>query len=101
MKDIQGIQRGRCNKCECEEYRCPPPDSSAGRLRCEYCDHTPVDHVKVVPLGACKKCGEDNCDKYEPENPNSYSDCQYCGCAAKYHTGADICKLGYLVDIAK
>lgn len=93
MKDIQGIQRGACNKCECEEYRwwCPPADSSAGegaRLRCEYCNHTPVEHVRIIPLGACKKCGED-CEKYESETPNKYTDCQYCGCGAQHHQGAE------------
>lgn len=95
MKDIQGVQRGKCNKCECEEYMCPPPgDKSSGgavRLRCEYCDHTPVDHVKIIPLGLCGKCGQDGCDKYESESPNYYSDCQYCGCAAQYHAGAEKC----------
>lgn len=93
MKDIQGIQRGKCNKCECEEYRSPPPDKSTGKcvkLRCEYCDHTPVEHVKMV-MGGCKKCGEDNCEKYESEDPNSYTDCQYCGCEAKHHVGAEKC----------
>ena len=96
MKDIQGIQRGECNKCECDcdEYRSPPPDKDTGKhvkLRCEYCDHTPVDHVKIIQLGGCNKCGEDNCDKYESEDPNSYTECQYCGCGAEHHAGAEKC----------
>lgn len=97
MKDIQGIQRGKCNKCECVEYRPPPPPPGAEahgkpvRLRCEYCDHTPVEHVKIIQLGECKQCGKDNCEKYESEDPNSYTDCQYCGCEAKHHAGAAQC----------
>jgi len=90
MKDIQGIQRGKCNSCECEEYRAP---SASGVLRCEYCNHTPGEHVRMVDLGACNKCGKDNCDKYVSEDPNSYTDCQYCGCGANHHEGADACKL--------
>lgn len=89
MKDIQGIQRGACNKCECEEYRCPPQEGA--RLRCEYCDHTPVDHVRMITLGACKLCGDDCCEKYESETPNKYTDCQYCGCGAQHHEGAEKC----------
>ncbi len=95
MKDIQGILRGKCNKCECEEYRCPPPDEKAGeavRLRCEYCDHTPVDHVKIITLGACKQCVDHGCDKYESESTTSYTDCQYCGCGAQHHAGAEKCR---------
>jgi len=90
MKDIQGIQRGKCNSCECEEYRAP---SAPGVLRCEYCNHTPGEHVRMVELGACTKCGKDNCDKYVSEDPNSYTDCQYCGCGASHHEGAAACKL--------
>lgn len=89
MKDIQGVQRGKCSACECEEYR-PPP--TAGHLRCEYCNHTPAEHLKMVELGACKQCGEDNCDKYVSEDPNSYTECQYCGCGASQHVGADACE---------
>jgi len=43
----------------------------------------------MVDLGACNKCGKDNCDKYVSEDPNSYTDCQYCGCGANHHEGAD------------
>ena len=89
MKDVQGIQRGKCNTCDCEEYRSPP---IPGQLRCEYCDHTPAEHVRIVELGACKQCGEDDCDKYVSDEPNSYSDCQYCGCSANQHEGSDACK---------
>ena len=97
MKDIQGIQRGKCNSagCECEEYRTVSSSSGGGggKLRCEYCNHTPVDHVKIIELGACSKCkasGED-CDKYESDDPNSYTDCAYCGCGANHHAGAEKC----------
>ena len=24
-----------------------------------------MDHVRIIELGACRKCGQDNCDKYE------------------------------------
>ena len=90
MKDIQGIQRGKCNSCECEEYRAPV---ESGRLRCEYCNHTPGEHVKIIELGACRSCGQDDCDKYVSEDPNSYTDCQYCGCSANSHAGAEACEL--------
>lgn len=86
MKDIQGVQRGKCNSCECEEFRASP---NPQYIRCEYCNHTPGEHVKIVELGACQKCGQDNCDKYVSEDPNSYTDCQYCGCSASCHAGAD------------
>ena len=94
MKDIQGIQRGKCNwsGCECEEYRTSPSGESSGasgRYRCEYCDHPPVQHVKIIELGACKSCGKDNCEKYEFDDPNSYSNCAYCDCPANQHEGAE------------
>ena len=41
-KDKRGISRGKCSICECEEY-----ESSA--LRCDYCGHTPIDHL---PFGS-------------------------------------------------
>ncbi len=91
MKDVQGIERGKCNQhCECEEYRTPPPGS--GSLRCEYCNHTPGEHVRIITLGACNKCEPGNCTSYEPEEKRSYSDCQYCGCSAAHHEGAEKCK---------
>lgn len=42
-KDKRGIKRGHCTECECEEY-----ESSA--IRCDYCGHTPVNHVPLDPL---------------------------------------------------
>ena len=87
MKDIQGVQRGKCNTCECEEYRTSP--TQPGQLRCEYCNHTPGEHVRIIALGACSKCGKDECNKYQSEDPNSYTDCEYCGCPAHTHAGAD------------
>ena len=104
MKDIQGVQRGKCNSpdCECEEYRTASSDgraiggdSTSRKLRCEYCDHTPVQHVKIIELGECKTCGKDGYDKYEFEDPNSYSDCAYCGCGASQHAGGDTCESDY------
>ncbi len=88
MKDVQGIQRGRCNAacCECEEYR---TSSQSSLVRCEYCNHTPVDHVRIIVLGACSSCGKDDCNEYQSEDPNSYTDCEYCGCPAQMHSGAD------------
>ena len=88
MKDIQGVQRGKCNTCECEEYR-TSPKPQPGQLRCEYCNHTPGEHVKIIELGACSSCGKEECDKYQSEDPNSYTDCAYCGCPAHTHAGAD------------
>ena len=89
MKDVQGIKRGKCNACECEEYRTPPSDSPS-KFRCEYCNHTPVEHVKIIKLGKCK-CGD--CEKYQSEEENSYTECGYCGCEASDHAGAEKCKL--------
>ena len=96
MKDIQGYNRGKCNSCECQEYREPPvADTSPDKpriLRCEYCNHTPVEHVWIIVLGECTKCGADNCNKYESEEKNSYTDCGYCGCSPNDHKGADKCE---------
>ena len=41
-KDKRGISQGKCSICECEEY-----ESSA--LRCDYCGHTPINHL---PFGS-------------------------------------------------
>ena len=42
MKDIQGVNRGRCNKCrDCAEYT----TGDGGSVRC-VCGHTPSDHEK-------------------------------------------------------
>lgn len=88
MKDRQGIIRGKCTapECECREYMTPVNSNGA---RCDYCDHVPVKHVKMITLGACLKCKE--CDKYETEEPGSYSNCGYCECPAQYHQGAEKC----------
>ena len=91
MKDIQGIQRGKCNSCECEEYR-TTAKPERGSLRCEYCNHTPGEHVRIIELGACRVCGKEECDKYQSDDPNSYTDCGYCGCGADLHAGAEKCK---------
>ena len=95
MKDKHGIQRGHCNEgnCECEQYWPPPQGSTGGKLYCEYCNHLPGKHLRVVHLGACSGCGQkNNCTKYEPENDWSYSKCQYCGCDASCHEGAEHCE---------
>lgn len=85
MKDVNGVERGKCNSCACNEYRTQP---GSGSLRCDYCNHTPGEHVKIAELGACLKCGQANCDKYMPEEPGGYGECQYCGCDASSHAGA-------------
>lgn len=92
-KDVQGVLRGKCNEdyCDCEEYY--PPSDGKG-LKCEYCDHVPARHVRIIPLGPCRKCGKDECDKYTPEKETSYSECQYCGCEASLHEGAEARKSG-------
>ena len=95
MKDVQGVQRGSCNSCECIEYRAP---EESGRFRCDYCNHTPAEHVRIVELGGCKKSDCD-CDKYASEDPNSYTDCQYCGCPASQHEGAQARELKLSGDV--
>ena len=89
MKDVYGNQRGKCNSCSCPEYFAPP---DSDHYRCEYCNHTPNEHVKIVQLGRCNQCGPGECDMYESEVPNSYTDCQYCGCQAQHHEGAEACE---------
>ena len=89
MKDVYGDQRGKCNSCSCREYLAP---SEPEHHRCEFCNHTPNEHVKIIDLGPCEKCGQGGCDAYESEDPNSYTDCQYCGCPAQHHEGAEDCK---------
>jgi len=42
-KDKRGIARGHCTESECEEYE-------SGAIRCDYCGHTPMDHVPLEPL---------------------------------------------------
>ena len=82
MKDRQGVLRGKCNECnECNEYVKPVEGA-----RCDYCDHVPTQHVKIIKLGACK-CGE--CEEYESGEKFSYTDCQYCGCKPTEHEGAE------------
>eukprot|EP00731_Ephydatia_muelleri_P002148 Em0001g2148a len=82
--DVQGTVRGKCNKCsECKVFMV----TSKGQIRCEYCDHTPTDHVRIIKLGACTSCND--CKEYMPESPTEYSDCQYCGCSSACHKGAD------------
>ena len=93
MKDVQGIQRGKCNSCKCIEYRAP---EDSGKYRCDYCNHTPGEHVEILELGACKTCGKSGCDRYSSEEPNSYTDCQYCGCPASQHEGSDARKFVHL-----
>ena len=94
MKDKQGINRGKCNSCECEEYIAPGQNSpeKPRKIRCDYCNHTPVEHVKIIALGKCSICAPGNCDKYESEDPNSYTNCSYCDCPPNAHAGAEKCK---------
>ena len=89
MKDVQGVMRGKCNKddCDCREFM----TSSEGRVRCEYCDHTPVEHVRIIELGEClsSQCNGTNCPKYMSDSPTEYTACAYCECEASFHRGAD------------
>ena len=89
MKDVQGSLRGKCNQpgCDCKGYEIP--GRYTHHRRCEYCDHTPTQHVKIIELGECQEC---DCEKYEPEDPCSYTGCAFCGCSATRHSGAEECK---------
>ena len=41
MKDIQGVDRGKCTKCgDCAEYT----TDGGGSVRCTVCDHAPTQH---------------------------------------------------------
>ena len=85
MKDRQGVLRGKCSECnECNEYVKPVEGA-----RCDYCDHVPTKHVEIIKLGTCK-CGD--CDEYLSEEKFSYTDCEYCGCKAADHKGAEKCE---------
>lgn len=42
MKDKRGVLRGRCLKCECEEYDQPDQGNAYS-----YCRFTQVDHQEV------------------------------------------------------
>lgn len=88
MKDKQGVDRGKCTTpgCECGEYMAPQDSKGA---RCDYCDHVPVKHLKMIKLGACSGCGE--CAGYESEDRASYPSCSYCDCPAQRHKGAEQC----------
>ena len=41
--DKRGILRGQCTLCDCDEFE------SSG-VRCDYCGHTPVDHLPLEPV---------------------------------------------------
>ena len=82
--DVQGTVRGKCNKCsECKVFTV----TSKGQVRCEYCDHVPTDHVRIIKLGACTHCND--CKEYMPESTTEYSKCMYCDCLSMDHKGAD------------
>ena len=77
MKDAQGTKRGECNLCKCSKYVAPV---EGDKHSCEYCGHRPTDHVWVLDeLGQCRTTGSE-CYKYVGDDPNSFSDCGYCGC---------------------
>ena len=87
-RDIKGIVRGKCNSCdECDEYL--PPQEGQQSVRCDYCNHTPAEHVKIIKLGACTGCND--CEEYMSEKETSYTKCGYCGCIANKHKGAEKC----------
>ena len=83
MKDVCGVERGKCTACKCKAFTCMTP----GGVRCEYCDHTPGQHVKIVELGEClsPRCSGGNCMKYMSESRAENSTCLYCGCEASDH----------------
>ena len=41
--DKRGILRGQCSLCDCDQFE------SSG-VRCDYCGHTPVDHLPLEPV---------------------------------------------------
>ena len=49
--DKRGILRGQSSLCDCDEFE------SSG-VRCDYCGHTPVDHLPLEPV--TKKSRTDN-----------------------------------------
>lgn len=75
MKDIQGIERGKCkaSDCKCKEYKL---SSISGKLRCEGCNHTPIQHDKIE--------GRLKCDAFKSENKSSHADCD---CQPSDHEG--------------
>ena len=92
MKDVQGTLRGKCDQpgCNCKGYRRALLHNH--QLRCEYCDHTPAQHVTIIELGKCRECGKCDKYKYDSEEPCSDADCIICGCRAVHHVGAEECK---------
>ena len=49
--DKRGILRGQCSLCDCDEFE-------SSEVRCDYCGHTPVDHLPLEP--ATKRSRADN-----------------------------------------
>lgn len=81
-RDRFGTKRGKCGLCEkCYEYT-PPADGTT--LACDYCDHKPIYHILVVPLGVCE-CGL--CHGYISRFECQYTSCGYCNCSADMHLG--------------
>ena len=56
--DKRGISRGQCSLCDCDEFE------SSG-VRCDYCGHTPVDHL---PLEQSKNAAEMGVLYNDPDN---------------------------------
>ena len=51
--DKRGVLRGPCTACqECEEF-------TSNSILCEYCGHTPVQHVNLEPAAKRQKLIED------------------------------------------
>ena len=48
--DKRGILRGQCSLCDCKEFE------SSG-VRCDYCRHTPVDHLPLEPVTKRSRAG--------------------------------------------
>lgn len=89
MKDVQGVERGRCTACDCKGFICETPKA----VKCEYCDHAPGQHVRIE-LGECtnKLCVGGNCKKYMTEGSTTTetSACAYCGCEASDHKAQEV-----------
>ena len=52
-KDKQGVSRGRCNECDCEEFEV----EDMKNIKCDYCGHPPGQHEimkKPFKADTCK-----------------------------------------------
>ena len=77
-KDKQGHWRGKCTvqSCDCGSFLV----EDATKVRCDYCDHVPVKHVKVLRSCTSEQCG---CQSYDEDDEEGT--CSYCGDSIKDH----------------